>query len=318
VRILLIDGARRDQLQSGYGRIAAAMADGLGPLGHEVVFDLSGKIDVCLYTSPPWSMRKVPARGTARVGFTMHELEHLQAGKEEWPEILNSLDLVLTPTEWNRSTWRQLGVRTPIEVVPLGVDPQDYYPGSGHRCVFLTVHESLGSEHSRESWAQTLSAYHSAFTADDRVLLRVKTWNWEPESFEACRLEIEREQCGAGAGPAPVDIVEETLSHEQMRSLYLESSLFVKNANREGWSLPCTEAVACGAKIAASRIEPLISHLPAETLWFEHGDWQGLRELLRARYGEFLAQDQACHRYTNALMCQRVSEQLRRYCSPAS
>jgi hypothetical protein len=102
MKILLIDGERRKLAQSGYGRIASALAEHLPPLGHELVFSLAPDLDVCLYASPPYSMRKEHTRGAARVGFTMHELEELQEGKEDWPEIVDRLDLVLTPTAWGR------------------------------------------------------------------------------------------------------------------------------------------------------------------------------------------------------------------------
>jgi glycosyltransferase involved in cell wall biosynthesis len=315
LKILLIDGGRRKHVESGYGRIAAALADGLAPLGHEVIFTLERGIDVCLYTSPPWSMRKVHLPGARRVGFTMHELEELQEGKRDWPDILNTLDLVLTPTAWNRSVWRRLGVRTPIEVVPLGVDPAAYFPGTGHACVFLAVHESLGSPHSRENWGDTLKAYYSAFTAPDRVLLRIKTWKWDPERFEAQRL-VEARGRATDELP-PVEVVDTALSHAQMRALYLESSLFLKNANREGWSIPCTEAMACGTQVAATSIEPLRSHLPASTLWFAPGDWRGLRELLRRCHREFSADREERRRYASSLTCRLVSESLKRHFSPS-
>jgi glycosyltransferase involved in cell wall biosynthesis len=315
LKILLIDGGRRERVESGYGRIAAALAEGLGPLGHTVIFTLEPEIDVCLYTSPPWSMRKVHVAGASRVGFTMHELEELQEGKQDWPDILNTLDLVLTPTEWNRSVWRRLGVRTPIEVVPLGVDPATYFPGTGHVCVMLAVHESLGMPDSRENWLDTLKAYYSAFTATDRVLLRIKTWKWDPEGFEAERLA----QAGrrTAAELPPVEVIDATLSHAQMRALYLESTLFLKNANREGWSIPCTEALACGTQVAATRIEPLLSHLPAGTLWFTLGDWRGLGALLEQCYREFSADREERERYASSLTCQLVSENLERHFSPS-
>ncbi len=171
MRILLIDGRRRSRLESGYGRIAAALADGLPGLGHEIAFDLGERFDLSLYTSPPFSMRKVHLPGAPRVGFTMHESETLDEAKRDWPDILNALDLIFTPTAWNRDVWQRLGVRTPIEVVPVGINPDVYYPGTGHRCVFLAVHEALGESHphTREDWAETLSAYYAAFTAADRV-----------------------------------------------------------------------------------------------------------------------------------------------------
>lgn len=314
MRILLIDGQRRGRLESGYGRIAAALAEGLPRYGHEIAFDLGGHFDLCLYTSPPFSMRKIHLRGAPRVGFTMHESDTLSEAKRDWPQILNALDLIFTPTEWNRAVWRRLGVRTPIEVVPVGVDSEAYYPRTGHVCVFLVVHEALGEPppHTREDWAQTLTAYYSAFTAADRVLLRIKTWNWYPDKFEDVRLSIANEHAATEKHP-PVEVVDATLSHSQMRALYLESAMFVKNANREGWSIPCREAVACGTPLAATDIEPLRSHLPSATRWFAVGDWRALRDLLVNRYREFSSELQESHRYTDALMCRLVSEGLERH-----
>ena len=314
MRILLIDGRRRNRLESGYGRIAAALAEGLPRLGHEIAFDLGGRFDLSFYTSPPFSMRKVHLPGAPRVGFTMHESETLEDAKRDWPDILNALDLIFTPTEWNREVWQQLGVRTPIEVVPVGINPGSYYPGTGHRCVFLAVHEGLGEPHphTREDWAETLSAYYAAFTAADHVLLRIKTWNWLPDEFEEARRRIAAEHSHADGHP-PVEVVDATLSHEQMRALYIESAIFVKNANREGWSVPCSEAVACGTPVAATDIPVLGSRLPSTTRWFGVGDFRGLSTHLVDRYREFSVELRESHRYTDAFMCRLVSDGLEQH-----
>ncbi len=72
-----------------------------------------------------------------------------------------------------------------------------------------------------------------------------------------------------------------------MRALYQQAWLFLKNANREGWSMPCTEALACGTPVAATRIEPLLSHLPQETRWFDPGSVEQLRAVLEREYTRF-------------------------------
>lgn len=250
-------------------------------------------------------MRKEHTRGAARVGFTMHELEYLQEGKEDWPTILNRLDLVLTPTEWNRTVWERLGVTTPIEVVPLGIDPDNYFPSGGETCRFLAVHEALGYDDSREDWRGTLVAYYAAFRATDHVLLQIKTWKWDPAGFELARAQA---AITAGADePPPVEVIDAILPHAQMRALYAGAALFIKNANREGWSLPCTEAAACATPIAATRIEPLTSHLPLPTRWFERGDPAALADVLRSRHREFEARRSLATKYTDERTCTIVS-----------
>ena len=51
--------------------------------------------------------------------------------------------------------------------------------------------------------------------------------------------------------------------------------------------MPCTEAVACGTPVAATAIEPLLSHLPEDTRWFDPGDAAELGRLLQREHARF-------------------------------
>jgi glycosyltransferase involved in cell wall biosynthesis len=309
VRIAIVDGGLRERTEGGYARIAAALAAHLPRLGHEVCFEPRGDADVWLYPCPPSFIAPGEPAGGAplRVAFTMHETEDLPEGKEDWPRILNRMDLVLTPTAWNERIWRDLGVTVPIEVVPLGIEPSRYLPSTGDRCVLLTVHAGLGFALCRENWEDTLTAYYAEFGAGERVLLRTKTWNWRPDRYEPYRARAAERSGRAAADLAPVEVLDAMLDHVQMRELYLGASLFIKDANREGWSLPCTEAAACGIPIAATRIEPLLSHLPERTRWFDPGDIAALRGLMREASDGFEAARAERERYTEATMSERVS-----------
>lgn len=130
MRVLLLDGKRRQKLESGYGQLAVGLKQQLEGRGVEVVFDERLPADVVLYVCPPYGIREA-AFGLPVAVFTMHELEHLTDGKADWPAKLNRTDLVLTPTSWNRAVWKKLGVTTRIEVVPLGVDEKEFYPRWG-------------------------------------------------------------------------------------------------------------------------------------------------------------------------------------------
>ena len=287
MRIWLSDGDRRLQEENGYGRVSAALALGLVNLGHDVQFQQFPEMELVLFVCPPGKIkfgRVVPA-----AALVMHELEDLPEHKRHWIEILNRLDLVITPTNWNRRVWQRLGVTTPIEVIPLGVDVETYYPATGRDCVFLAVHENLGGETSRENWRETLRAYYGAFTAQDDVRLVIKTWKWKPVEFEQARLQVLAELGLSEAAAPALEVIDELLDGDRMRALYQGAWLFVKHANREGWSLPCSEAIACGRPVAASRIEPLVSHLPEQTRWFEPGDVAGLTRLLQRERDRFAA-----------------------------
>lgn len=279
MRIFFHDGDRRLRAATGYGQLAAGLAQELPRLGHELVFAPASDVSVCLHICPPSSMN-TGAIQQPQAAFTMHETESLPESKQQWIQILNDVELVLTPTDWNRRIWKSLGVETPIEVVPLGVDADVYkLPKTEHFSV-LCAHENLGSESSRENWRDTIRAYYGAFAGRDDVELIIKTWRWKPAGFEQAKAAVCAELDLDAAVAPPVTVIDDDLTSEQMRDLYQRTWLFLKNANREGWGLPATEALASGAEIAASRIQPLVSHLPDDVAWFAVGDHAALKSIL--------------------------------------
>jgi glycosyltransferase involved in cell wall biosynthesis len=290
------DGRRHEQAASGYGQLAAGLAAGLVRLGHTVTFALSHATDACLNICPPSRIRHRP--DVLSAAFTMHELETLPPDKKNWPDILNDMDLVLTPTAWNKAVWQSLGVRAPIEIVPLGVDDTVFAPPTGRTCIFLTVHENFGGASSRENWRDTILAYYSTFNQTDRVELVVKTWKWKRPGWDVARDDLAK-AAGKSTNDLPhVTIIDDQLTAHDLTSLYHRAWLFVKNANREGWSLPCTEAAACGTQIAATNIQPLTTHLSADTEWFTPGDVKELSRLLSKQYRLFLAAESHSRLYT--------------------
>ncbi len=309
MKIWVSDGDRRLQDGNGYGQVSAAVSRGLIELGHDVQFQEFPGMEVALFICPPGKIRF--GRHVRSAAITMHELDHLPQSKRDWADILNRLDLVITPTSWNREVWRQAGVSTPIEVVPLGIDPESYFPPTGRRCTFLCVHENLGGVTSREDWRQTLLAYLGAFTAEDTVRLVVKTWKWKPAEYRSARLAVLAELGVDEAQAAAVEVIDGTLCTDEMRALYQQAWLFVKNANREGWSMPCTEALACGTPVAATRIEPLLSHLPQETRWFDPGDVAQLRDVLQREHARFRSHLRLAQRHDAASMTKLVEIALR-------
>jgi glycosyltransferase involved in cell wall biosynthesis len=309
MRIWVSDGDRRLLEGNGYGQVSAAVSRGLIELGHDVQFQEFPGMELALFICPPGKIKL--GRSVRCAALTMHELDHLPESKGDWAEILNGLDLVITPTEWNRDVWRGAGVTTPIEVVPLGIDVESYFPVTGRRCTFLCVHENLGGATSRESWQGTLRAYLQAFTAADDVRLLIKTWKWKPEEFQAAHIAVLAELGLDEESAAAVEVIDDDLSAEGMRDLYQRAWLFLKHANREGWSMPCTEALACGTPVAATRIEPLLSHLPEQTRWFELGDVDELQHILEREHRRFRSHLRLAQRHDATAMVKLVEVALK-------
>jgi glycosyltransferase involved in cell wall biosynthesis len=304
MRIWVSDGDRRLQEGNGYGQVSASVSRGLIELGHDVQFQEFPGMELALFICPPGKVKF--GRQVRSAAITMHELDHLPESKREWVDVLNRLDLVITPTQWNREVWERAGVRTPIAVVPLGIDPEQYFPVTGRRCTFLAVHENLGGETSRENWRETLRAYFAACAGVDDVRLVVKTWKWKPAEFALARQRLLTE-LGIDEARAPaLEVVDDVLGTERMRDLYQGAWLFVKNANREGWSMPCTEAIACGTPVAATRIQPLLSHLPEQTTWFDVGDVAELQRILEREHRRFRSHLRLAQRHDATVMTKLV------------
>jgi glycosyltransferase involved in cell wall biosynthesis len=315
MRVWVSDGDRRLQEGNGYGQVSAAVSRGLIELGHDVQFQEFPGMELALFICPPGKIKF--GRQVRSAAITMHELDYLPESKREWVDVLNRLDLVITPTEWNRDVWERAGVRTPIAVVPLGIDPEQYFPVTGRQCTFLSVHENLGGETSRENWHETLRAYFAACAGADDVRLVVKTWKWKPAELALARQRLLAE-LGIDEARAPaLDVVDDVLDTELMRDLYQGAWLFVKNANREGWSMPCTEAIACGTPVAATRIQPLLSHLPEQTAWFDVGDVAELQRILEREHRRFRSHLRLAQRYDATVMTKLIDVALGGLLTPA-
>ena len=63
--------------------------------------------------------------GKYKIGFTMLEVDGLPA---EWVRQANLMDEIWVPSEFNKQTFKHSGVKVPIFVIPLGIDPDYFSP----------------------------------------------------------------------------------------------------------------------------------------------------------------------------------------------
>jgi len=233
----------------------------LEKLGHTVSFfpTEARNEDLTLWIRPPHyiaykEFAEGKTRGIPQVFFTMHELATFDGPKANWAELLNRCDKVIVPTFWNQEVFKKLGVTVPITIAPLGVNAMDFPGSKSYVFSILTVHDALGSDGSREAWKDTLNAYYKAFYQNHNVFLTIKSYNIKRKEFYAYVRSIQQEHEEL---LPPVEIVDVDLDVKALNDLYASHWLFVKNANREGWSLPLLEAMATGMHVAYSDIPVL-------------------------------------------------------------
>lgn len=178
---------------------------------------------------------------------------------------INRKDGFIAPNEFNRIAFRNAGVKVPIHVAQYGVDSNFYTP-SGPRerlgepdDVFMFL--SVFGWSDRKGPDVLVKAYLDEFTADDPVVLVIKTYRAAIADFP---LDWYHKVAAASSNPRPprVRIVAADMSPEQMASLYRGTDCFVLPTRGEGVGLPILESMASGTPVIA-------------TGWSAHTDFLG-------------------------------------------
>ena len=175
-----------------------------------------------------------------------------------WPEILNTTDRVIVPTEWNRDVFVKSGVAAPVVVVPHVVcDP---VPGDGGISLGLpdgvVCFYTIGRWDQRKNPAAVVRAFLDAFTADDPVALVVKTspftqyplpgeWGSETKIKGTTMLELAR-IIREHPRPPMIRAEIEDWSPSRIAGLHTRGDCYVALTHGEGWGLGAFDAAAYG------------------------------------------------------------------------
>ena len=187
-------------------------------------------------------------KGRFKVGYTMLEVDRFP---DEWVRQANRMDEVWVPSAFNREGMLDSGVRRPIEVMPLGVDPAYFHSGIREQrnptgeFTFLSVFE-WGER--KDPWL-LLRAFNDAFSADEPVRLVCKIINRDPT------VSVKREIAGLSlsvSGGKISYLFNVEFPHYQLGVLYRSADCFVAASRGEGWNMPLMEAMACGIPAIAT------------------------------------------------------------------
>ncbi|MGH9190525.1 MAG: glycosyltransferase [Acidimicrobiales bacterium] len=219
-----------------------------GPVEHPLLADLVARRARRSATQLAYSQADAFSRvqGARKVGWTMLEVTGLP---KEWVDGCNSMDEVWVPASFNVETFRASGVRVPIRVMPLGVDPDYYHPGitgfrPSRRYTFLSVFE-WGE---RKAPEVLLRAFATEFKESEDVMLLLSVFNRDPSvdvEQEIARLELP-------VGAPIVVMSNPEFADAQMGALYRSADCFVLPTRGEGFGMPVLEAMACGLPTIAT------------------------------------------------------------------
>lgn len=204
----------------------------------------------------PWT--NDGARKTHRINYTMMETELVHP---TMVGLMNdNYDECWTPTEWNRQAFLKSGLKLPVRVMPLGVNPLLYRPGkreplpeatlltTGNAGTkerpygFLFVYVFLPSF--RKGVDILVKAFEDAFANDPQAGLVLAVTH----ASSATPLVMPSGKYGSR-----IYALTGEFDELQMAKIYRGCDAYVSTSRGEGWNLPMIEAASCGLPVIAPR-----------------------------------------------------------------
>jgi glycosyltransferase involved in cell wall biosynthesis len=204
----------------------------------------------------PWN--EDGERKAHRINYTMMETELIH------PTMIglmnDNYDECWTPTMWNAEAFAKSGLKLPIRVMPLGVNPWLYRPGKPEpmpEATLLTTGNAGAKEKPygfvflyvflpsfRKGVDILVKAFEDAFGDDPEAALVLAVTHASP----ATPLVMP-------SGKYRSRIYSLTGDYDElgMAKLYRGANAYVTTSRGEGWNLPMIEAAACGLPVIAPR-----------------------------------------------------------------
>ncbi len=234
-------------------------------------------VHVTCYTATDWEgasvfgRRRAEARGyRAYVGLTHFECDRLPAG---WVEACADVDELWVATRFVRDLFLDGGVPPDkVHVLPTGIDAARFAPDrvaplpvpGRRRFVFLSTFDWT----LRKGWDVLVAAWGQTFGADEDVSLVLRTASRrQDEDPDKGITEVLARDGRARADVAPIIVLRQALSDEQMARLYRAADVFILPTRGEGLGLPFMEAMAAGVPVIATRWGGHLDVVDDETGW---------------------------------------------------
>jgi glycosyltransferase involved in cell wall biosynthesis len=209
------------------------------------------------------------------VGYTVWETTKPPA---HWKNLINRMDHLLVPTEWNKLIFQENGVTIPIDVIPHisefeGEPSRQTNQIEAGPDTFLFYVISAWTE--RKALWKVLEAYIRAFSPDDNVKLLLKTNQIDTtrpqgavkrllmrKPYHSIRDTVNRFLESYDTIPAIELVDDDTLPKEYIRQLHTRGDCFVSLCRSEGWGIGAFEAAMYGNPVIMTGFGGQTAYLP--------------------------------------------------------
>lgn len=229
-------------LHSELGDLAVAPAAGPGTTADTTIAH-------CMPQSWQRVFDELPAR--RRIGQTVWETDTIPT---PWRTELAAADELWVPTRWNADALRAAGWARPIAVVPHIIDSVVAQPPPTALPDDVTVFVTVTAWELRKRPDLTIEAFLQAFTADDPVVLVVKTGPAVVSWFTRSAMERHTwwqtmELVKRSPRPPAVLLETDVWTDAQVAGLVERADAFVTLTAAEGWGLGAFDAATRGVPV---------------------------------------------------------------------
>jgi glycosyltransferase involved in cell wall biosynthesis len=158
---------------------------------------------------------------------------------DAWVSATNCANQIWVPSKWCKETLRASGCDRPIRVIPLGFDPEVYYPAKPAKRPkpdpFVIGY--AGACVGRKGFDLLIEAFQQEFVAGENVELVIRSASYLTSHIPS---------------HDHIRVIEGALTLAEMRDFYRACDLVVLPSRGEGFGLTALEAMACGTCVAVT------------------------------------------------------------------
>jgi glycosyltransferase involved in cell wall biosynthesis len=232
---------------------------------------------------PSWlEFERAQGSGPKKVwGYTAWETDKIPA---HWPELLNLMDGIIVPCNWNRDIFRKCGVTPRIEVAPHVAQFEGRRPEAEPARSLKSLRERLrgkfvfyyiGAWSERKAPWFALQAFLSEFGPDEPAAFVLKTGKFDLTDIKrswkrlwrltATRAVVASERIVGSAENSPEVIhLDHEMSDEDIAWLHKTGDCFVSLTRGEGWGMGSYEAAWWGKPVIITGFGGQLDYLPAD------------------------------------------------------
>lgn len=217
--------------------------------------------------------------GKIVIGFSIWETTALPG---HWPPLLNQLDYLIVPTEWNKKLYRQQGVTVPIVVIPhisqfegKITDPDSLPERKNKKYRFYTI--STWTE--RKQMIKNVEVFLNTFADSEPAELMIKTsaddimrpkWRIPKimrQRYHSPEDTLNEYLAGTHRSPNITLIADDHLSDRKIQEIHAIGDCYISLCRTEGWGMGAFEAAFFGKPILMTGFGGQTDFLPGDKAW---------------------------------------------------